>query len=94
MTGDKIGNGQQISWKEFDVFQNMAEFRGYTKATLDSINQRLDNQDHCIKENDTAITALRTDFAVFAAKYGAIAGIAAAVVVVGFEYMLKYVFKI
>ena len=55
-------------WKEFDEFKNMAEFRGFTKATLDNINRNIDHinrqfsEAHSrIEENDNCIASNRNE---------------------------------
>jgi len=68
--GNKNGNGK---WKEFDKFENIAEFRGYTKATLDNIqntvdkmsdkfdrvHSKIDENEDCIAHNSTSIGKLQ-----------------------------------
>jgi len=60
-------------WKEFDEFKNIAEFRGFTKASLDNIQRtlstmtskfdnvhgRIDENDNCIANNSIEIGKLQ-----------------------------------
>lgn len=63
-----MSNGNDNRWKEFDEFKNMAEFRGFTKASLDNINKSIDHLSkkfsdahNRINENDDCIAANRSE---------------------------------